>query len=197
MPNMWQLVRVAGLSIAVMLAARSARANEDFYAGKTLTIIAGFPPGGGVDGEMRVLTTHTSPNTFLAVPPLYRRNMPGAGGIVLGNTLYNVAAADGLTVGMPGRSGFLLSNVVPQKGHQVRSQQVLLHRRRRQRRQRAVAASAEPASPRWMSSSAPSKQIVIGALTHGPKMPSRRGCWQPMKAGRCRSSPDIPASTRF
>jgi tripartite-type tricarboxylate transporter receptor subunit TctC len=42
--------------------------------------------------------------------------MPGAGGIVLGNHLYNSVAADGLTLAMPGRSGFLLSNVVPQKG---------------------------------------------------------------------------------
>jgi tripartite-type tricarboxylate transporter receptor subunit TctC len=42
--------------------------------------------------------------------------MPGAGGIVLANYLYNSAAADGLIIGMPGRSGFLLSNVVPQAG---------------------------------------------------------------------------------
>jgi tripartite-type tricarboxylate transporter receptor subunit TctC len=42
--------------------------------------------------------------------------MQGAGGIILANHLYNVTAADGLTLGMPGRSGFLLSNVVPQKG---------------------------------------------------------------------------------
>jgi tripartite-type tricarboxylate transporter receptor subunit TctC len=42
--------------------------------------------------------------------------MPGAGGIVLANHLYKSAAADGLTLGMPGRSGFLLSNVAPQPG---------------------------------------------------------------------------------
>ena len=41
--------------------------------------------------------------------------MPGAGGIVLANYLYNVVAPDGLTLAMPGRSGFLLSNVVPMK----------------------------------------------------------------------------------
>jgi tripartite-type tricarboxylate transporter receptor subunit TctC len=35
---------------------------------------------------------------------------------VLGNYINSVAAADGLTLAMPGRSGFLLSNVVPQKG---------------------------------------------------------------------------------
>jgi tripartite-type tricarboxylate transporter receptor subunit TctC len=38
--------------------------------------------------------------------------MPGAGGIVLANHIYRGAEADGLTLAMPGRSGFLLSNVV-------------------------------------------------------------------------------------
>src|SRR5262249_12320258 len=47
-------------------------------------------------------------------PTIVAKNMPGAGGVVLGNFL-NKAAPDGLTLAMPGRSGFLLSNVVPQK----------------------------------------------------------------------------------
>ena len=33
-------------------------AEADFYAGKTLTIFAGLPPGGGVDGEMRTLAQY-------------------------------------------------------------------------------------------------------------------------------------------
>ncbi|HEY6254827.1 MAG TPA: hypothetical protein VIY51_03450, partial [Xanthobacteraceae bacterium] len=93
----------------------SAAESADFYAGKTLTIIAGLPPGGGVDGEMRVLAQHFA-RYIPGHPAIVARNMPGAGGIVLANYLNSVAAADGLTLGMPGRSGFLLSNVVPQKG---------------------------------------------------------------------------------
>jgi len=111
---MWRLAPIIGLSLVV--AAGNARAaGPDFYAGKTLTIIAGLPPGGGVDGEMRVLAQHFS-RYIPGHPTIIARNMPGAGGIVLGNHLYNVAAADGLTLAMPGRSAFLLSNVVPQKG---------------------------------------------------------------------------------
>lgn len=87
---------------------------QDFYAGKTLTVIAGFPPGGGVDGEMRVLTKHLA-RYIPGHPAIVSRNMPGAGGIVLANYLYTTATADGLTLGMPGRSGFLLSNVVAQR----------------------------------------------------------------------------------
>src|SRR5207244_13162811 len=83
--------------------------------GKTTKVIAGFPPGGGVDGEMRVLARFIA-KYIPGQPGIVPRNMQGAGGIILANHLYNVAAADGLTLGMPGRSGFLLSNVVPQKG---------------------------------------------------------------------------------
>ena len=101
------------VSFFVFVYSLAARA-EDFYAGKTLTIIAGLPPGGGVDGEMRVLARYFA-KYIPGNPTIVARNMPGAAGIILANYLYS-AAADGLTLGMPGRSGFLLSNVVPQKG---------------------------------------------------------------------------------
>ena len=39
-------------------------------------------------------------------------NMQGAGGIVLGNYLYTVAKPDGLTLGMPGRTGFALAPII-------------------------------------------------------------------------------------
>jgi tripartite-type tricarboxylate transporter receptor subunit TctC len=111
---MRRLARVLCLGLIAALAASSARA-EEFYAGKVLTIIAGFPPGGGVDGEMRVLAQYFAKH-IPGNPTIVAKNVPGAGGIVLGNFLYSLATADGLTIGMPGRSGFLLSNVVPQKG---------------------------------------------------------------------------------
>jgi tripartite-type tricarboxylate transporter receptor subunit TctC len=112
-----RLARVIGLSLlAVLASAGGAVAAEgtDFYAGKTVTIIAGLPPGGGVDGEMRVLAQYFS-KYIPGHPLIVARNMPGAGGIVLGNYINSVAAPDGLTLAMPGRSGFLMSNVVPQK----------------------------------------------------------------------------------
>ncbi len=115
---MWRPARIVVLSLLALLpASGGARAadDSDFYAGKTLTIIAGLPPGGGVDGEMRVLARYFA-KYIPGHPTIVAKNMPGAGGIVLGNHLSNAAAADGLTLAMPGRSGFLLSNVVPQKG---------------------------------------------------------------------------------
>src|SRR5882757_8794897 len=107
--------RIIALSVVAVLASCGAGNAQDFFAGKTLSIVAGFPPGGGVDGEMRVLARYFA-KYIPGNPVIVSRNMQGAGGIILANHLYNVAAPDGLTLGMPGRSGFLLSNVVPQKG---------------------------------------------------------------------------------
>ena len=107
------LARIIGLCVVALLS--TPVGAQDFYAGKTLTVIAGFPPGGGVDGEMRMLSKYLA-RYIPGQPTIVSRNMPGAGGIVLANHLYNAVAPDGLTLGMPGRSGFLLSNVVPQQG---------------------------------------------------------------------------------
>ena len=104
----------ASFMIALAPAGGARAAGGDFYAGKTVTIIAGLPPGGGVDGEMRILAQYFS-KYIPGHPLIVARNMPGASGIVLGNYMNNVAVADGLTLAMPGRSGFLMSNVVPQK----------------------------------------------------------------------------------
>ncbi len=116
MGDTMRLARVVGFHLLLVLQASAAAAaadESDFYAGKSLTIIAGLPPGGGVDGEMRVLARYFS-KYIPGHPTIVAKNMPGAGGVVLGNFLYR-AAPDGLTLGMVGRSGFLLSNVVPQK----------------------------------------------------------------------------------
>jgi len=112
------LSHIALCIVALCLAiapAQVAQAADDVFAGRTINVIAGFPPGGGVDGEMRVLARFIA-KYIPGQPGIVPRNMQGAGGIILANHLYNMAAADGLTLGMPGRSGFLLSNVVPQKG---------------------------------------------------------------------------------
>jgi tripartite-type tricarboxylate transporter receptor subunit TctC len=107
---------IAGLVLATLMApGRSGAQENQFYAGKTLTLYAGMPVGGGVDDEMRLAARHLS-KFIPGHPTIIARNMPGAGGVVLGNYLRHNAARDGLTLGMPTRSGFLLSNVVKQSG---------------------------------------------------------------------------------
>ena len=160
---MWQFARVATLGIAAaVLGPIGAHADDDFYAGKTLTIVAGFPPGGGVDGEMRILAKYFS-KYIPGHPVIVGKNMQGAGGIILGNHIYSVAAADGLTLGMPGRSGFLLSNVVPQKNISYDLTRFSY-----------VGAAGSAVNALWLTSKtgissladlkAAKKEIVIGAL---------------------------------
>jgi tripartite-type tricarboxylate transporter receptor subunit TctC len=106
---------MAALAGYVLAAAGPVLAEDNFYAGKTITLIAGFPPGGGVDGEMRIVARYYA-KFIPGNPTVVAKNMQGAGGIILANHLYNSTEPDGLTIGMPGRSGFLLSKIVKEKG---------------------------------------------------------------------------------
>src|SRR5438105_14242944 len=106
------LVLVAAvIAMAVALSGLRAAPAEDFYRGKTLTLFAGQPPGGGIDGEMRLVARYIG-KFIPGEPSILPMNMQGAGGIILGNHLYSVAKPDGLTLGMPGRTGFALAPVI-------------------------------------------------------------------------------------
>jgi tripartite-type tricarboxylate transporter receptor subunit TctC len=84
---------------------------QDFYRGKSVTLFAGQPPGGGIDSEMRLVGQFFGKH-IPGEPTIVPRNMPGAGGMILGNHLFGVARPDGLTLGMPGRSGFVLAPLI-------------------------------------------------------------------------------------
>ena len=101
------LVALLGVACA---AAGAAAAAGDYFKGKTVSLFAGRPPGGGVDSEMRIVGQFLG-GYIPGNPKILPQNMPGAGGIALGNHLYNVAAHDGLTLGVPGRTAFLLAPV--------------------------------------------------------------------------------------
>jgi tripartite-type tricarboxylate transporter receptor subunit TctC len=105
------LALFAGLTAFISFAATPLSAQSNFFSGKTILLYVGFSPGGGVDGEARIAARHLS-RFIPGNPSVAVKNMPGAGGIVVGNHMYKAAEADGLTLAMPGRSGFLLSNVV-------------------------------------------------------------------------------------
>ncbi len=95
----------------VIVATAGRAAPTDFYRSKTVTLIAGQPPGGGIDSEMRLVGRFLG-KFIPGEPTVLPMNMQGAGGIILGNYLYTLAKPDGLTLGMPGRSGFTLAPVI-------------------------------------------------------------------------------------
>jgi len=103
------LAAIVGVALAAF-GLRAAQA-QDFYRGKTVTLFAGQPPGGGIDNEMRLVARFLG-KFIPGAPSILPMNMPGAGGIILGNHLYGVVKPDGLTLGMPGRTGFALAPVI-------------------------------------------------------------------------------------
>ena len=99
--------RTGLLASAAFAAALAMPAHaEDFYAGKTLTMIVGFAPGGGVDTTARVVARHLV-RFIPGRPAVVVRNMEGAAGLVAMNYVATRVAADGLTVAMPGRSWYV------------------------------------------------------------------------------------------
>jgi tripartite-type tricarboxylate transporter receptor subunit TctC len=74
-----------------------AAAEEDFFRGKTVTIIVPIGPGGAYDAYGRLIARHL-PRFLPGNPTMIARNMPGAGGVIASNYLYNAAPQDGTTL---------------------------------------------------------------------------------------------------
>ncbi|HWG03952.1 MAG TPA: hypothetical protein VG271_02965, partial [Beijerinckiaceae bacterium] len=68
------------------------------FAGKTITIDVASTAGGGYDFGARAIARYL-PKYLPGAPSVVVRNMPGAGGVVLANHLYNVAPKDGTEIG--------------------------------------------------------------------------------------------------
>ena len=84
---------VAALGVVPLAAA--AQTN---FAGKTITIVVGYKPGGGYDATARMLARHL-PDHLPGKPTVIVQNMPGGNSIIAANHMYNVAKPDGLTIG--------------------------------------------------------------------------------------------------
>ncbi len=76
-----------------------AQSVADFYKGKTVTMIVGGSEGGGYDTLARAIGRfigkHVPGNPSIVV-----KNMPGAGGLLAMNYLYNTADKDGSVIGL-------------------------------------------------------------------------------------------------
>jgi tripartite-type tricarboxylate transporter receptor subunit TctC len=86
--------------IAGLAGIGAARADEvaDFYRGKTVSIVVATSSGGAYDILARMLAQHLG-NHLPGQPSIIVRNMPGGGGIVGANWIYNVAEKDGTVMG--------------------------------------------------------------------------------------------------
>jgi tripartite-type tricarboxylate transporter receptor subunit TctC len=90
---------VAVLSATIFSAEASAQTPEQFYAGKTIDFVIGYPPGGSNDTFGRLLARHLGKH-IPGKPAIVPKNQPGAGSFLAVNTIFNVSPKDGTVVGI-------------------------------------------------------------------------------------------------
>ena len=97
-----------GVILPLLWCASGARATESrsFYDGKVITLIISTSPGGATDIAGRLVARYLG-KYIPGHPNIMPQNMPGAGGIVSANYIFNIAKPDGLTILAVNRANYL------------------------------------------------------------------------------------------
>lgn len=91
-------IRKIGALLAVGLTFAAAGAGaEDFYKGKTITIVTSTGAGGGYDLIARAMARAMGAH-LPGKPNLIVQNMPGGGNVLATNYMYNIAPKDGTAI---------------------------------------------------------------------------------------------------
>ena len=96
---------VAARGRCVRLLGVAAGAAQPF-AGKTVSMVIGFGPGGGYDLWGRTVGRHIGKH-LPGNPSVVPQNMPGAGSYVAASHIYNAAPKDGTVIGIIARDAAL------------------------------------------------------------------------------------------
>jgi tripartite-type tricarboxylate transporter receptor subunit TctC len=92
-----------GIVAAVAISPARAAGVEDFYKGKTISLIIGYSVGGGYDLYGRLLARHIG-KYIPGKPTIVPQNMTGAGSFRAASFLYAAAPKDGTVFGTFGRT---------------------------------------------------------------------------------------------
>jgi tripartite-type tricarboxylate transporter receptor subunit TctC len=103
------LVAVASLLVVASAFAQSA---EEFYRGKTVSILVGSPPGGGYDAYARMIAPHLAKRLGATV---IIENRPGGSGLLALNVLYT-SRPDGLSLMHASAEAAILSQLTKRQG---------------------------------------------------------------------------------
>jgi tripartite-type tricarboxylate transporter receptor subunit TctC len=76
-----------------------AQSVEEFYRGKTINFVIGYPTAGPPDIYARLVTRHMG-KYIPGNPNIIARNMPGAGSLIAANHVFNLAPKDGTTLAL-------------------------------------------------------------------------------------------------
>jgi tripartite-type tricarboxylate transporter receptor subunit TctC len=91
-----------GLAALALATPACAQTAEEFYRGRTITVLVGFTAGGGYDLYARLLGRHMGRHVP-GNPTMVVQNMPGAGSMKATQYVYGIAPKDGLTLGTVSR----------------------------------------------------------------------------------------------
>jgi tripartite-type tricarboxylate transporter receptor subunit TctC len=72
---------------------------DEFFRGRTVTIVVGSGAGGGFDTTARLVSRHIGRH-IPGSPTVIVQNMPGGGGLVAANHVFNAAPKDGTSIGL-------------------------------------------------------------------------------------------------
>lgn len=109
-------VPIAAALILALTRVAAANDVEDFYRGRTLTVLISYSVGGGYDLYARLLA-HYLGRHIPGNPNVVPQNMPGAGGLRAANYLFSAAPKDGSMIGTFSRSIPTMPLVTPQDAH--------------------------------------------------------------------------------
>jgi hypothetical protein len=87
------------LSGFALLCSISQAAAQEFFKGKSVTIVVGNSVGGAQDDWARFIAQYLGKH-IPGNPTIVVQNMPGAGTIIAANHIYNIAKPDGLSLGL-------------------------------------------------------------------------------------------------
>jgi tripartite-type tricarboxylate transporter receptor subunit TctC len=98
--------RVSFLFGFALLSSVAHAAAPEFFKGKTIRLVVGNSVGGAQDDWGRFVAQYLGKH-IPGNPDVVVQNMPGAGGIIAANHIYNVAKPDGLTVGVVNPANYI------------------------------------------------------------------------------------------
>ncbi len=88
---------LAAAAVTLLAVPAAAQSVEEFYKGKSIDLIIGYPPAGSNDVYARLVARHIGKH-IPGNPSVVPKNMPGAGSFTALAHVYNIAAKDGLTL---------------------------------------------------------------------------------------------------